>query len=193
MFDSVCSCNATNDGDVDSVSDTESSVSLFSESSSTESMTSVSSTSSPSKSSKLPLPTGSVLAPAGLKAPVYVPRHRRAMPFSPSTDSAYSSPPDDSAIRSQSCLTRVIVDKSKHDIRTYTYPGGRTSVITGGVMLGIIKPTAAQLAMPGPDSFQTSFAHSATTQLAKARSQSNMDSTRFGSDSDSSKNWRIRA
>ncbi|KAF9074164.1 hypothetical protein BDP27DRAFT_221108 [Rhodocollybia butyracea] len=127
--------SSVDDDDSDSESDTESTTSsFFSETSSTDSMTSVSSTtSSPvQKSSSLTLDA---------KAPIYVPRMR--LMAAESTPAHYLS-------RSERRLTSATVDKSKADICQYKYQGGQTSVMTGGVMLGSVKPTTAVTPSPCP-------------------------------------------
>ncbi|KAJ3799750.1 hypothetical protein GGU11DRAFT_776012 [Lentinula aff. detonsa] len=131
--------------DSDSDSDSTVSSSRFSEASSAESMTSVSSSSSPvSAATDLPY-----MATAK-KTSVYVPPHKLAVTsFSMDTDSE-SIPSHRLLSRSQRRLARIAVDKTKTSVCQYTYQGGQTGVMTGGVMLG--KPTlkSSTLAKPAP-------------------------------------------
>ncbi|KAF5375763.1 hypothetical protein D9757_009007 [Collybiopsis confluens] len=161
VLTSTTAADVGNDDDSESVSDTESttSSSLFSETSSTSSISSTSS-SPVTKSSTLP----SVEMAAASKAPVYVPRHRRNTTFSNTTQPQLLS-------RSQRHLARTAVDSSKVDVCRYMYEGGQTSVMTGGVMLGAVKPTNATPAASKPK----------TKPAAKVAKGPN-----------SSQNWRVR-
>jgi hypothetical protein len=155
---------SADDDDSDSESDTESTTSsFFSETSSADSMTSVSSTSSSAvqKSSTLTLDVE--------KAPVYVPRKR--LTATESTPTRYLS-------RSERRLASATVDKSKADICQYKYQGGQTSVMTGGVMLGSVKPTAVAATKPA------AVPTSRTPIATKGRTVKKVF--------DSSNNWRTR-
>ncbi|KAI3609276.1 serine-rich protein [Moniliophthora roreri] len=134
------------DSDADSfISSTSSRLSAFS---STESVTSIATSVSCASSAKLKIPTDSLLIamanskhPSPLSAPIS---------SSPSTSSSHvqtsqkpstqSSQTSASSDPKTTCSERdrpgVTVDHSKNEITRYTYQGGQTGVITGGVMLG---------------------------------------------------------
>ncbi|KAJ3851360.1 hypothetical protein EV368DRAFT_65822 [Lentinula lateritia] len=165
--------------DSDSESDTESttSSSLFSETSSTDSMSSISSAASS------PAPKTSNLSVE--KVPVYVPRHRRNITSDPPAPAQDSTLPQRLS-RSQRRLARATVDKAKVDVCRYTYQGGQTLVMTGGVMLGGVKPST-----------EATRSHSNTTQLAHMvlTTTTRPPATKKTSamlGSDSSRNWRAR-
>ncbi|KAJ3919826.1 hypothetical protein F5877DRAFT_77679 [Lentinula edodes] len=171
--------------DSDSESDTESttSSSLFSETSSTDSMSSISSAvSSPvSKTSNLPVE----------KAPVYVPRHRRNIATAPLAPAQVDSSLPQRLSRSQRRLARTTVDKAKVDVCRYTYQGGQTLVMTGGVMLGGVKPAVITTATKATKSYgnTTQFAQTVLTTATRP-SATKKSSAMLGSDS--SRNWRAR-
>ncbi|KAJ3865748.1 hypothetical protein EV359DRAFT_38119 [Lentinula novae-zelandiae] len=121
-----------------------------------------------------------------------------------SISSAASSPvsktsnlPVDSSLpqrlsRSQRRLARATVDKAKVEVCRYTYQGGQTLVMTGGVMLGGVKPPAVI-----PTATKATKSHSNTAQLAPTvlttatrPSATKKNSAMLGSDS--SRNWRAR-
>ncbi|KAJ3983175.1 hypothetical protein F5890DRAFT_1601700 [Lentinula detonsa] len=184
LLTSSCLFNSTRNAlnDSDSESDTESmaSLSLFSETSSIESMSSLSSTaSSPvSKLSNLSLP---LEIPASSKVPVYVPRGRHA---APSLAPAQTIDPTSHhhLSRSQRRLAHSTVDKGKVDTCWYTYQGGQTLVMTGGVMLGGVKSAGTDNAT------KATKPCSSTIQMPQSVSTINSQTTRKGPDS--SKNWR---
>ncbi|KAJ4490762.1 hypothetical protein J3R30DRAFT_132903 [Lentinula aciculospora] len=159
--------------DSESESDTESTTSLFSETSSTESMSSVSSTTS-SPVSKIPnLPVE--------KAAVYIPRHRRTI--APAiAQSTETTPFNQLLSRSQRRLARATVDKAKVDVCRYTYQGGQTLVMTGGVMLGGVKP-----ATQATKSSRINAVH-----LPQANPTSTVTKPRAMKVSECSNNWRAR-
>ncbi|KAF9064196.1 hypothetical protein BDP27DRAFT_1450902 [Rhodocollybia butyracea] len=132
----------TDDDDTisESDSDTESTTSStgFSEASSDESMTSVSSTSSSPISASCDLPT------VPKKTSVYVPPCRMASAKGDSDVINTDSIPSHHLLsRPQRRLAPVAVDKSKDSICRYTYQGGQTGVMTGGVMLGKVEPSSS--------------------------------------------------
>ncbi|KAJ3739867.1 hypothetical protein DFH05DRAFT_1529650 [Lentinula detonsa] len=88
-----------------------------------------------SKSSNLSLPSE---IPTSSKVPVYVPCGRRAaLSLAPAQTIDPTS--HHHLSRSQRRLARSTIDKGKVDSCRYTYQGGQTLVMTGGVMLGGVK------------------------------------------------------
>ncbi|KAJ3735605.1 hypothetical protein DFJ43DRAFT_817174 [Lentinula guzmanii] len=174
--------NAVNDSDSESDTESTASSSLFSETSSIESMSSLSSTaSSPvSKSSNLSLP---LEIPASSKVPVYIPRGRRAAP-SLAPAQTIDTTSHHHLSRSQRRLARSTVDKGKVDTCRYTYQGGQTLVMTGGVMLGGVKSAGAV------NSPKVTKPRSSTIRTPQSVSTINSQTIRKGPDS--SKNWRAR-
>ncbi|KAF9064201.1 hypothetical protein BDP27DRAFT_1334001 [Rhodocollybia butyracea] len=136
----------TDDDDTisESDSDTESTTSStrFSEASSDESMTSVSSTSSSPISAPCDLPAVQSVLPK--KTSVYVPPSRMA---SAKDNSDFLKTNSISSVNLLPCAQRrlapVTVDKTKASVCRYTYQGGQTGVMTGGVMLGKVHPSSA--------------------------------------------------
>jgi hypothetical protein len=199
--------DADTDTDSDDISDSESdtestsssSSSSFSETSSTESMTSLSSSSSSpvSKPSDLPaVPTK--------KGPVYIPRHR--LTTRPTTSSSPFSSSPSSAIttqqlsRSQRRIANATVDTTKVDLCRYTYQGGQTCVMTGGVMLGAVKPKLQSSALARGSGSNTTATTTTTTTTTNANAKriqpavltkkEKKSSVMLGPDS--SRNWRVR-
>ncbi|KAJ3730477.1 hypothetical protein C8R42DRAFT_715166 [Lentinula raphanica] len=188
-FSCINTKDTTDDSDSDSESDTDSttSSSLFSETSSVDTMSSVSSTTSS------PILKTSILLPSTDKA-IYVPRHRLTTatttttpPVSVSTEVADSvSRPLFS--RSQRRLARATVDKAKVDTCRYTYQGGQTLVMTGGVMLGGVKNAAGNATKPMNARNNVTVARSTQAVPSKVKPQMMMMNG-----PDSSQNWRVRA
>ncbi|KAJ3827344.1 hypothetical protein F5880DRAFT_1503942 [Lentinula raphanica] len=174
------------DSDSDSESDTDSttSSSLFSETSSIDSMSSVSSTTSSPilKTSSLPPKTT-----VSTDRAVYVPRHRftTTPPVPTEVADSVSRP---LLSRSQRRLARATVDKTKVDTCRYTYQGGQTLVMTGGVMLGGVK-AAGNVTKPMNARNNVTVARS--TQAGPSKVKPQMMMTKNGPDA--SKNWRVRA
>ncbi|KAE9399670.1 hypothetical protein BT96DRAFT_682374 [Gymnopus androsaceus JB14] len=160
----------------DSESDTESttSSSLFSDMSSTESMSSVSSTSSPiSKSADLPLIVEKPNNLIAWRAPVSIPQH-----------------PTQHLSRSQRRLAHAMVDKSKADVCQYKYQGGQTSVMTGGVMLGAVKPVATATKSRNSPASAASTTGSQRQAFPRAATKPRVAKVMLVLDS--SNNWRTR-
>ncbi|KAJ3744070.1 hypothetical protein DFH05DRAFT_1398226 [Lentinula detonsa] len=67
-----------------------------------------------------------------------------------SSSSSPSIPSHRLLSRSQRRLARIAVDKTKTSICQYTYQGGQTGVMTGGVMLGKRTLKSSTLAKPAP-------------------------------------------
>jgi hypothetical protein len=171
------SADTESDDISDSESDSESttSSSFFSETSSTESMTSAASSSTSLSSSPVSGPSDlpAVIADTiTKKGPVYVPRHRRVTPPPVSASSSIST---EHLSRSQRRLANATVDNTKIDICRYTYQGGQTCVMTGGVMLGAVNPK--------PQSSVPALTRGASKQKPSV-------SKKLGANF--SKNWRVR-
>ncbi|KAJ3997147.1 hypothetical protein F5050DRAFT_1460610 [Lentinula boryana] len=164
--------------DSDSDSESTASSSRFSEASSAESMTSVSSSSSPvSAATDLPYMATTVSE----KTSVYVPPHKLAVTsFSMDTDSE-SIPSHRLLSRSQRRLARIAVDKTKTSVCQYTYQGGQTGVMTGGVMLG--KPTLNSSTLAKPASTDATSTRAPFRRSTRKRSETVM----LGPDTP---NWR---
>ncbi|KAJ3774176.1 hypothetical protein FB446DRAFT_491609 [Lentinula raphanica] len=181
---------STNDSadDSDSESDTDSttSSSLFSETSSIDSMSSVSSTTSSPilKTSSLPPKTT-----VSTDKAVYVPRHRFTTTTPPVPTEVADSVSRPLLSRSQRRLARATVDKAKVDTCRYTYQGGQTLVMTGGVMLGGVKNAAGNATKPMNARNNVTVARSSQAVSSKVKPQMTM--TKNGPDA--SKNWRVRA
>lgn len=127
-----CTSQTHVDMDTDSDSDSESTTSsrFSSNSSSSDSMTSVSSASSSPASSSCDLPSTFASKVSFV----------RTAPSPPVEEPCQSIPPR-LLSRAQRRLAVSTVDHSKTDLQKYLYQGGSTGVITGGVMLGGVKPS----------------------------------------------------
>ncbi|KAJ3893108.1 hypothetical protein GG344DRAFT_43905 [Lentinula edodes] len=94
--------------------------------------------------------------------------------------------------RSQRRLARATVDKAKVDVCRYTYQGGQTLVMTGGVMLGGVKqPAVITTATKATKSYSNTTQLPQTVLTTATRpSATKKSSAMLGSDS--SRNWRAR-
>ncbi|KAJ3739881.1 hypothetical protein DFH05DRAFT_1511414 [Lentinula detonsa] len=166
--------NAANDSDSESDTELTASSSLFSSS-----MSSLSSTaSSPiSKSSNLSLP---LEIPASSKVPIYVPRGCCPTP-SLAPAQMIDATSHHHLSHSQRRLARSTVDKGKVDTCRYTYQGGQTLVMMGGVMLGGVKSAGTVNAE------KATKPRSSTIRTPQSVSTTNFQTIKKGPDS--SKNW----
>ncbi|KAK7047684.1 hypothetical protein VNI00_006452 [Paramarasmius palmivorus] len=134
------------DSDAGSViSSTSSRLSAFS---SAESVTSIATSISSASSDKLEVPTISLISVMANSKDSSPSTPNTATPSTSSQSQSTSQQPAPSSSQNQQSTTNVkstrsdgerlnvVVDHNKNDITRYTYAGGQTGVITGGVMLG---------------------------------------------------------
>ncbi|KAL0068917.1 hypothetical protein AAF712_003910 [Marasmius tenuissimus] len=68
---------------------------------------------------------------------------------------------------------RRLIDPTKNDVTRYSYKGGQTAVMTGGVMLGLGQPNSKNTATPSTPGRRTQNEGGARTALSRGKGSYN--------------------